>query len=196
MTNENPESNATETPNILELDGEELLPEFLRRPTQEEQGAGVEAKNSENAQEPAKANQQDQEAEEEPEAPQRNSRRAPVRSAEDLFGDEILYRAEQSGDKLRVLLPGKIYISLTDLNRSFCFTWSDHTPKIEKNLPLNPGAIAVTDCHLVLSEKNLLAIFEGDLNPQVAMLTTKVRVNGSASQAVYFFNLIAPKNSF
>ena len=49
------------------------------------------------------------------------------------------------------------------------------------------------DCTIRLSEDNLLRVASGDLNPQVGMLSDKIRVTGKVSFAVYFFNLIAPR---
>jgi putative sterol carrier protein len=50
------------------------------------------------------------------------------------------------------------------------------------------------DAHILLSEQHLMAVRSGDLNPQVGMLTEKIKVRGKVSPAVYIFNLIAPRS--
>ncbi len=50
------------------------------------------------------------------------------------------------------------------------------------------------DTVICLSERSVMAIRSGDLNPQVGMLTDKIRVSGQIAPAVYIFNVIAPRS--
>jgi putative sterol carrier protein len=43
-----------------------------------------------------------------------------------------------------------------------------------------------------MSEDHLKRIWQGELNPQIAMLSEKIRVEGRKAVAIYLFNLIAP----
>jgi hypothetical protein len=60
----------------------------------------------------------------------------------------------------------------------------------------NPQASATPDCVIRINQTNLLKIAAGDLNPQVAMLSSKIKVSGRASLAIYFFNLVAPRQNY
>jgi putative sterol carrier protein len=51
----------------------------------------------------------------------------------------------------------------------------------------------VPDCILTLDSRSLQEIASGNLNPQLAMLAGKIRVEGKSNLAVYLFNLIAPR---
>ncbi|MFM1847500.1 MAG: sterol transfer family, partial [Pseudomonadota bacterium] len=55
--------------------------------------------------------------------------------------------------------------------------------------------VGAADCSIRLSEDSLLRVASGDLNPQVGMLSDKIKVQGKVSFAVYFFNLVAPRGN-
>ena len=48
------------------------------------------------------------------------------------------------------------------------------------------------DCRIKIRAVDFLSISNGDLNPQIAMLSEKISIEGKTEMAVYFFNLIAP----
>jgi putative sterol carrier protein len=49
------------------------------------------------------------------------------------------------------------------------------------------------DCVISIHEQVLLRIANGELNPQVTMLSDRLKIDGQAALGVYFFNLIAPE---
>lgn len=90
------------------------------------------------------------------------------------------------GDKLRTHLAGTIFIELTPEKKKLSF--DGKTGKFVE------GGSA-SDCQISTSARYLEEISAGDLNPQIAMLTDKVKVSGDVGLAVYFFNLIAPNSN-
>ena len=48
------------------------------------------------------------------------------------------------------------------------------------------------DCFISLSEPDFIEIARGELNPQIAMVSEKIDVDGKADLAMYVFNLISP----
>lgn len=117
---------------------------------------------------------------------ERSSRRP--QSSRELLEEQLLNRASRADSKLRAQLTGKLSIRITDKQESYLFDWTANPAKIEKGVD-GSGA----DCSIAISDDNLLRIASGDLNPQIAMLSGKIAVAGRSGLAVYFFNLIAPK---
>ena len=76
---------------------------------------------------------------------------------------------------------------IEDRKEKYLFDWSAEGIKSSRT------EAAESDCKITLSEDNLLRIAWGDLNPQLAMLSDKVKVTGQLSLAIYVFNLIAPR---
>jgi len=118
---------------------------------------------------------------------------AKIKSAKDFFERGIPLKTDGSMDRLQKLIPGKIYISFSDLKQSYSFQWIEGKEKVENSLPFIVPDVAPADCRLVLNDRTFMAVYEGNLNPQVAMLTNKIAVEGNSSLAVYFFNLVAPR---
>jgi len=155
----------------------------------------------------------------EEEAPQRSAprqrmeRRAPPNSIQELFGSEIPQRASYADAKLRQQLSGTVLVKVTSYpdrragpdrsergasergasdrrgssEQRFLFDWTG-------DAAICAASEATTaDCVISVSETNLMRIAQGDLNAQISMLSDKVRVDGQASLAIYFFNLVAPQ---
>ncbi len=98
----------------------------------------------------------------------------------------------QMSPKLRELLMGTVVLRVLDRSRAFLFD-----PKGE-GFPMqeSSGPAAKTikgDCVIDLTEMSLQRMWNGELNPQIAMLSDKVTISGKSELAVYFFNLISPK---
>lgn len=101
----------------------------------------------------------------------------------DLLHTQVVRRADKSGDKLRSHLAGVVNLQITDSCESYHFSWDAEQLKIEDGVDQN------ADCSIELGSNDLFAIAKGDLNPQIAMLSHKVKLQGKMSIAVYFFNL-------
>lgn len=123
-----------------------------------------------------------------------SERRKPAASAKELFGNELIVRAQNSNPKLRENLTGTILVNVAPEaaqkgGAKYLFDWSATAPLS------GPTEVSNADCVMSLSEEVLLGIHTGALNPQVAMLSDKIQVSGKLSLAIYFFNLIVPHSS-
>lgn len=122
----------------------------------------------------------------------RGSRRprgsAPRRgSARDIMLMELPQRARNAPANLKAQLRGTILLKVNDGRERYLLDWRGEEPSI-KEVEEETAA----DCVIALEERDLASIASGGLNPQIAMLTTKISISGTSSFAVYFFNLIAP----
>lgn len=129
-------------------------------------------------------------------APQYESnRRGPLSSTDDVILGELVAVASRSAPKLRELLEGTIMIAINNSDKRYLIDWSQPQIKAEKLKASGSAAISAA-CTIALSEDNLLKIANGDLNPQIAMLAQKIKVEGRKAAAMYFFNLIAPQQAY
>jgi hypothetical protein len=135
----------------------------------------------------------------------RASRRA-IQNGRDVLCEELPERAQRAAIRLKPFLTGVLVVEFTNSGERFVFDWRDDAPK---TLPISRD-VAVTldtgsgvsvandkvqaDAIIALSEQHVMSIRSGDLNPQIGMLTEKIRVKGKVSPAVYLFNLIAPRS--
>lgn len=129
-----------------------------------------------------------QDQDEETQGSSRPVTRMRPKNPKELFLEAIPYRAKESAATLRTHLTGKIGFSIQDTNEKFCIDWSSAECQVKANHP------ETLDCHVSLSSGDLMRIASGDLNAQIAMLSTRVLIQGKADYAVYVFNLIAPYN--
>lgn len=111
-------------------------------------------------------------------------------SAADLLTVELLERATATDDKLRSHLVGSVLFELQDSGEKYLFDWKGERPSCEKSEEEQ------AECVININSQNLFRIFDGDLNPQLAMLTDKIKVSGKASFAIYVFNLLSPKTTY
>ena len=146
----------------------------------------------------------DDEPEEEPE--QHRAPRKVIQNGRDVMCDELPDRAQRAGLRLKPYLTARILIELSNSGERYLFDWREDAPKVsalsrdvsvttEEGLAgeLSSDKLSV-DAHISLSEQHLMAVRSGDLNPQVGMLTEKIKVKGKVSPVVYIFNLIAPRS--
>ncbi len=122
--------------------------------------------------------------------PQQERRRAPA-NADELLLDELKARAQRAGPRLRECLLGTLLIELTN-GKKYGFDWRQ-AELVVAPLQGDLSGVGPADCSIRMSEDNLLRVANGDLNPQVGMLSDKIKVLGKVSFAVYFFNLVAPR---
>lgn len=114
---------------------------------------------------------------------------------EEFVLTEIPERAERIEAQLRERLSGSIEIELRESGERFYFDLSK-SPIVSKVKPATSGTLTQGGegaCRISLEGHNLLRIFTGGLNPQLAMLSGKVSVLGEAALAGHFFNLVAPR---
>lgn len=111
-------------------------------------------------------------------------RRKPASSVDEILGDQLRDRVKAANSRLRAQMMGSILIELIPGGRKFLFDWSSD------DFQMASSNAVQADCTMRLSEETLMRIALGELNPQVAMLSDKIRVSGKLSLAVYFFNLI------
>lgn len=146
------------------------------------------------------ADEQDEEVEQ-----TRASRRA-IQNGRDVLCEELPERAQRAAIRLKPFLTGVLVVEFTNSGERFVFDWRDDAPK---TLPISRDVVVTldtgagvsvandkvqADAIIALSEHHVMSIRSGDLNPQIGMLTEKIRVKGKVSPAVYLFNLIAPRS--
>lgn len=122
----------------------------------------------------------------EPSGEQERQMRRPTNSREVLL-QFVPNRSERADEKLRSHLVGKIAIAVDGANENYLFEWQSGRATVREEQTEN------VECSIRLSEQNLMRVVAGELNPQVAMLSGKIQVQGNAEAAIYFFNLVAPK---
>lgn len=120
-----------------------------------------------------------------------NPRPVPRRpgSSRQLLMQELPEKASGVSTLLRSHLTGEIGVHLTDRGDHYIVDWIAEKIQVKPQRPESP------ECMIHLTEQNLLKIASGDLNPQIGMLSDKIKVEGKLSFAVYFFNLLVPKGA-
>jgi len=156
------------------------------------------------AEEVAAEDEIDDEHEEEPE--QLRAPRKAIQNGRDVMCEELPDRAQRAGLRLKPYLTASIVVELTNSGERYLVDWRQDAPKVNPiprevvvSIEEVTGESAASDklhvdAHIALSEQHLMAIRSGDLNPQVGMLTEKIKVKGKVSPAVYIFNLVAPRS--
>lgn len=116
------------------------------------------------------------------------------RSVDELLLAGLPERAKYASEYLRSLLQGKIVFDILPINKKFLVSWNTEENKEKELLVVElTQEITEVDCTIIIHGKDLLRIFEGDLNPQVLLLSHKAKVEGNSKLATYIFNLIAPQ---
>ena len=111
-----------------------------------------------------------------------------LNSAQQLFEEAIPNRAGRLGERLHAALRGKILVTLQDSGHNYLLDWSGDALS---STAAADAAQCVHDCRISLRENDLLAVANGELNPQIGMLSHKISVSGRSDLAVYFFNILA-----
>jgi len=109
---------------------------------------------------------------------------------EELLCERVYERAVNSSTTLRSQLAGSIGLTIADSQEAYLFEWIKEKPTIMRMEKTE------ADCLITITDRDLRRIAAGVFNPQVGMLTDKIRVSGKTGLAIYFFNLIAPAQSF
>jgi len=144
--------------------------------------------------------EEDLEEEEQARAP-----RKAINNGRDVLCEELPDRAQRASLRMKPYLTSTLVMELTNSGERFLFDWRAEVAKVtqlsrdaalscDEALGYVSAADKVNvDSIISLSEQHLMSIRSGDLNPQVGMLTEKIKVQGKVSPAVYIFNLIAPR---
>jgi hypothetical protein len=131
--------------------------------------------------------------------------RKKIETGVDVLTEELPFRAEKAAARLKPFLTARVLFELSDSGDKYLFDWTDKGP-IVTSLPKDSVVIidedekaaksegTRVDTTIALSERAVMAIRSGELNPQVGMLTEKIQVLGKVSPAVYIFNVIAPRS--
>ena len=101
------------------------------------------------------------------------------------IAQELKLRLEEARPQLTSKLTGAIAL-VFDRKGSILFTQSSgsFTGEVLKKAPEK------VDCKISLSHNSFTLIATGKLNPQLAMMSDKIAIEGDAERAVYFFNLL------
>jgi hypothetical protein len=131
--------------------------------------------------------------------------RKAIETARDVVCEELPYRAQRAAARLKPFLTGTFIFDFTNSGEKFLFDWRGDVP-VTKPLPRgltiscdeSQGFVSTdtsinVDTVVLVSEQHLMAVRSGSLNPQVGMLTEKIRVKGKVGPAVYIFNVVAPR---
>lgn len=142
---------------------------------------------------------------EEEEDVQSEPSRKRIETGGDVLSEELPYRAEKAAVRLKPFLTARVVFEVSDSGDKYLFEWAEQGPKVSNlgkkaSVKVNEDEMSVEDNSLrvdtiiCLSERSIMAIRSGDLNPQIGMLTDKIQVSGQISPAVYIFNVIAPRS--
>jgi putative sterol carrier protein len=130
---------------------------------------------------------QESEEQQQKQAEHERSMRRPT-NAREVLTQFIPNRSERTDEKLRAHLVGKISVRIEGTSEEYLFELNKGRAQVQEIS--SPSA----DCTIRVSEANLMRLVAGELNPQIAMLSGKVKIEGKAELAIYFFNLVAPRN--
>ena len=116
--------------------------------------------------------------------------RSRPKNAKELFEEAIPERAKFAGPNLRAQLKSKIRFSLKPSGTSYLVDCTEDVVKCVVD------SETTAESKIALTEADLMRIVSGELNPQIAMLSHKVQIEGNPNLAMYVFNLIAPQSNF
>ena len=108
-------------------------------------------------------------------------------SIDEFLTKDLIERAKGSSEQLRNFLKGTISIEFRDGKKFFFVCGSD-------GLSLTQESDSDAECKVILDSKDFEQLVKGYLNPQIGMLSDKIRVTGKTDLALYFFNLVSPRN--
>jgi SCP-2 sterol transfer family len=113
--------------------------------------------------------------------------------------DALPDRMRKEGMTLTPHFVGGILLKFSDTQEQYRCEWGPDAMTVTRSESRregeeHEGVKSELECVLETKTLHLLRIAQGDLNPQLAMLSGKIKVSGKIEPAVYFFNLVAPIN--
>lgn len=112
-------------------------------------------------------------------------RRGRARNIDELMMQDFGSRAAKANDLLRSKLKGKILLKIRGSD-PYLVDWTSSELSVKRSADSN------ADTTIEAEERDIMKIAAGSLNPQIAMLSDKMKVSGNPELAIYFFNLVAP----
>jgi hypothetical protein len=107
-------------------------------------------------------------------------------SAKEFFNTEILYRYDLLEDVEKEVIKGRYRIELKGFQGGI---W---TVDIHEEINVSNRA-EDADVILCMQQKDFLDVINGILNPQLAILSQKIKVVGDVKKAVFFQSVLAPR---
>jgi hypothetical protein len=127
---------------------------------------------------------EEQQAVEQEEQLQQQRRRGPeVNSVQELIATLPAW-ARNHAQLLRGHLTGVVALITTDPHRAYRIDWSGD------RLVAEAGEAQNADCRVTLSQADLMRVVRGEFNPQIGMLSGRIKASGNPEMAMYLFNLI------
>lgn len=118
------------------------------------------------------------------EPPLQERRRGPeVTSVQELIATLPTW-ARNHAQLLRSHLTGVIALTTTDPSRTYRIDWTGD------RLIAEAGDAPTADCRVTLSQGDVMRVVRGELNPQIGMLSGRIKASGNPEMAMYLFNLI------
>lgn len=109
-----------------------------------------------------------------------------------FLDNELASRLANAPDRLLNQMAGSVLLQLSGLGSYLVNGMSREIRALEDVASVELENSEGYDCKVQLSARDFLMISNGKVNPQIAMLSEKVKISGKVSLAVYLFNLIAP----
>ena len=101
-----------------------------------------------------------------------------------LLQDAVSKNGTRDNLRLKTHLTGRIQLIVSGVG-SYLFDWRGD------DMVLTEAQDSSADCTIEMSEADLLAAANGDLNIQIAMLSDKVKLSGQTGMALYLFNIFS-----
>ncbi len=113
-------------------------------------------------------------------------KRYKISSAKEFFNTEVIYRYDLLEESEKEVIKGRYRIELKGFQGGI---WT-----IDINAELHVSNRAEdADVVIGMQQNDFLDVVNGSLNPQLAILSQKIRVNGDIKKAVFFQSVLAPK---
>lgn len=105
-----------------------------------------------------------------------------------LFKERTATIDAEKRERLLSVLSGKIQFYVKGSKERFYLEFQNNEISFGSGIDKDP------DCTVTITESDIEGIAEDSLNPQIAMISDKVTVEGKTSLAIYAFNLITRQN--
>lgn len=119
-----------------------------------------------------------------------------VKSVREFFNTEFLYRFDILEDHERANLKGSYKLEIQGDKKAEWFVDLNDDPTVKSSQNKNETDADLSDIKpevtISMKERDFILIVNGELNPQLAFLSEKVKVKGSLEKALAFQVIIAP----